>query len=217
MAGSDADERAKVEAIRTVILDEARAEAERILAEAEELARQVVAATRDEMDLEAHAREEAAHREADRQRRARRAHASSLARTQRLAARDEVLRAAIDASREWLSALRERPSYPAFLKELLLDAAVALAPHDDLEVLFDARDEEIVTSDFLGSVEIELAFGKAVAVRFHSATERIITMGGVVVRVRGHNLRCDNTLEERLRSAGPDLLRLAAAEILGSE
>jgi hypothetical protein len=37
------------------------------------------------------------------------------------------------------------------------------------------------------------------------------------VQVRGQSVRCDNTIEERLRSLEPDLLRMAAAEILLTE
>jgi vacuolar-type H+-ATPase subunit E/Vma4 len=132
-----------------------------------------------------------------------------------LEARAAILEEARAAALLALDGVRATPDYPEVLKALVVEAALALAPADDLEVLIDERDEAVVSGDFLGSIEIVLTFSHNLATKLALANERIRTAGGVVVRGRGSRVRCDNTLEERLRAAWPDLSRRVAAEVYG--
>jgi vacuolar-type H+-ATPase subunit E/Vma4 len=210
-----ADEKPKVAEIRQRILREAEDEAARILGEAQGAAHGTVERTRQEADAATTEAAAAARAQADRLRKARLAAAAAAARTRTLEARTAVLRHAYDAVREGLGALRERPEYPEQLKALIVEAALVLAPADDLEVLIDPRDEKTVTDDFLGSVEIVLTFSHNLAAHLRLGADRIQTAGGVVLRQRGGSRRCDNTFEERLRALRPELFRRTAAEVLG--
>lgn len=209
------DENAKVAEIRGALLSEAQDEAARIVGEAKGAVRAALERARAEADAEAAAREKAAGEEAERLRRSRIAGAASAARTRLLSARAAILEEAVAAAGERLDRLRADGNYAEYLKAMLVEAALALAPAEDLEVLIDARDGTIVTEDFLGSVEIVLTFSHNLATKLRLAPERVTTAGGVVVRVRGGTLRCDNTFEERLRAARPDLFAKVAAEVLG--
>lgn len=215
MSRQIARQSAKVDEIRARIVQEARAEADRIVAEAKAAAGAAVAKARADADADVARRDKAAREEAERARKQRLAAAHSGARARLLSARAAALEDAYATALGKLQGLRDEPGYAEWLKALLVEAVLALRPHEDLEVLVDARDEKLASDDFLGSVEIVLTFSHNLAVRLALASERIETSGGVIVRARGGNIRCDNTFEERLRGARPELFRRVSSEILG--
>ena len=206
---------AKVAEIRELIIAEAKSTAEKLVAEAQQAAAALNERSREQANNAVAALTRLARESAERQRRARLAGAASTAGNRVLKARAAVFDEALAAATLELQKLRDDPSYPEWLKSLLIEAALALRPHEQLDIFLDARDEAIVTNDFLGSVEIVLTFSHSLGVRFSLAPQRIQTVGGIILQARGSSLRCDNTFEERLRAGRPALMRLVAAQVLG--
>jgi vacuolar-type H+-ATPase subunit E/Vma4 len=209
------DVNAKVAEIREIILAEARSEADRLLRAAEQEAAELLQRSRSEVDREIATRQQLAHEAAERERRTRRAAAASAARARVLAAHAQILEEAIASAGEHLAQLRDRPGYAEWLKALLIEGALALTPHDQIDVLIDERDVSIVDNDFLGAAEVVLTFSHNLGVHLSVVPQRIQTKGGIVLEVRGSNVRCDNTIEERLRATRPELLEHVAAQVFG--
>jgi vacuolar-type H+-ATPase subunit E/Vma4 len=209
------DDKAKVAAIRSVILKEAQEEADRILQAARQAAHEALEAAKAEADREAAAGEQQATERAESRLRANAASASAEARSRLLKARSEIMQQAVEGTAQRLDEIRARPEYPELLKALVLEAALTLAAHSDLTVLIDPRDASLVTDDFLGSVEIILTFSHNLGTKLSLGRETIETSGGAVLCARGSNIRCDNTLEERLRTARPELYRMVSQEVVG--
>ena len=209
------DDKAKVAAIRAVILKEAQEEADRILRAAREAAREALAAAHAQADCEAEAGEQQAADRAEHRLRASAASANAEAHSRLLTAHSEIMQQAVEETSVRLGEIRAQPEYPELLKALLLEAALTLAPHTDLSVMIDPRDASLVTDDFLGSVEIILTFSHNLGTKVSLSNEAIETAGGVVLCARGSNIRCDNTLEERLRTALPELYRMVSQEVVG--
>ena len=216
MAGAS-DDSAKVSAIRATILAQARAQAEAAVSAAEAEAAAHLAERKRAVDDWVKERTRAAREAADKERRTRVAAAATAARSRVLGARTAVLEEATAAVLARLAAVRTRSDYPEMLKAMLVEAALAVAPaatEEALEVQIDERDAATVTSDFLGSVEIVLTFTHSLGVHFLLAPERIETAGGVVVAVKNSNVRCANTLEERLAAHKPALMREVFEDVL---
>lgn len=96
-----------------------------------------------------------------------------------------------------LELIRKDSNYPEMIKSMITEAILKLT-EDDLFIIIDERDENIITRDFLSSIEIIFVFTYNRPIRLDIAEEKIKTSGGIIIKVKDKNLYINNTFEERL-------------------
>jgi vacuolar-type H+-ATPase subunit E/Vma4 len=120
--------------------------------------------------------------------------------------RQALVAAALAATQQQLSGMRELPGYPDLLRRLMVEALAALGPEEaeghPPHVCVDARDEAAARACL--SANGSLA---------HATLEASLDCwGGVIVRSGDGRIVIDNRLEARLERATPILRRVLAAE-----
>jgi V/A-type H+-transporting ATPase subunit E len=186
-----------LEAILTSIEDSGQAEIDRVRADAELRAQQIlVGAKRKASTVREEARRAAAWPAAGE--RARRLHQAKLEALRIVgAARDRLVEATLTETRQRLAGLRANPDYELILRRLIQQAVDALGERElrcDRPVLeIDGRDEAHVRH-ILAELGLDL-----------SVVSSLDCWGGVVATSGDGRVVVNNTLESRLERAGPFL------------
>lgn len=119
-------------------------------------------------------------------------------RNKRLQKENELFEQIITAARNKLNLLRDDPNYSEIIKLLIIEA-VNKINDDELEILIDARDEKLVTQDYLSSIEIIFTFSYNRVIKLNLSDKRITTTGGIIIKTTQKNLYINNTFEERFK------------------
>ncbi len=179
------------------ILEEARREAESILEEARRKA--------EEKRGDIIARGE---KEADLLKQRIVANAKLTARKSALDAKEELLNKVFEEAQNQLSKTASTEKYGDILRELIREGVASVG--EDVELICRAEDEGLLKGGILRELSKELG------VDITLSTEKIDTMGGVVVRAKSGKVEVNNTFETRLQRM-QDALRSKIAKILFPE
>jgi V/A-type H+-transporting ATPase subunit E len=197
-----------VQALTRTVLNEAHAEAEKILAETQakaqavqEHAQEQASAERTEMLARASQEAERLHSQAV-------SSAQLQARTAELERREKLLDSVFDAARQQLSDIPQRADYDQIARELLRQALVNLGA-DTARIRADERARTVLTDQVLAEISEELG----VQVTHGAPLEHGV---GLIVQTADGHREYDNTLEARLERM-QNTLRVPVMRLLKGE
>ncbi len=181
-----------IEVLERAILNEARAEAQRVLADAQAEADRINRRAYEDAGAEAEEILSSAREAVEIVRRQATATAQLEAQTLKLRRREEMLNRAFESARQRLPSLVEAPGYADLVRELLSEGVERLKVHADLLVVrADERTQRLLSGGLLSEAEAQFAIHLDLGPPLTGRT------GLVVETAEGHR-RYDNTLETRL-------------------
>lgn len=188
-----------IEALERAILNEAQADARRILADAEAETDRIQRQARERANAEAEAIQEGARKAVEALQQQTTATAQLEAQNLKLRRREALLSRAFDVARKQLPSIVEEPGYEDLARDLLHEGVVQLGGHaDTLIVRADPATQKVLTEDFLSEVEerlhVNLDLGRPLTRRT-----------GLILETPEGHWQYDNTLETRLERMREDL------------
>lgn len=182
-----------IRALASAILDDAKAEADRIVAEAREAARRA----REQAEREAAEIRRRIEAEAEREITHLKQQALAMARLEAqrilLKRREELIEKVFTQAAEQLEHVREKPDYKALLRGLLIDAVERLGEPAECVVRLAGRDRSLLGEEELK--QLTERWQGRVQLRLGDPAE---ISGGVVLEADGGRKRYDNSLAARL-------------------
>lgn len=188
-----------------VVLNEANAEAERILAEAKTKAEIVLQRAQKQAETEHEAILQQALQEAENIRSEAIAAAELQAQTRRLEHREKLLNRVFEAARERLPIITQLTDYDQIARQLVREAVAHLGD-EEVRIRTDTQTSKLLSDDALAELSEELG------VQLQSGATLPHGAGVVAETVDGHR-QYDNTLQARLNRQ-QDLLRAPVYRIL---
>lgn len=188
------------------IKDEANAERNRIVGEAEEKASEMVREAREEIEHRkrdfVEAEEGGGLEEKERIVRAARLNARKL----RWNAEEEMTKKALEEVMKKIKNVKEEGfkgiSYSDIMAGLIRDASISIiaggSTGNELEALISEEDVSYIDDTILKKISTEISQDVSVPVNLSLSSERIKSAGGVIVRVKDGNVEVNNTLEQRM-------------------
>jgi vacuolar-type H+-ATPase subunit E/Vma4 len=199
-----------VQALTRTVLNEAHAEAEQVLADAQAKAQAVREHAQEQASAERTEILARASQKAERLRSQAVASAQLQARTAELERREKLLNSVFDAAQQRLSDMPQRADYDQIARELLRQALMSLGA-DTAHVRADERTRTVLTDQVLTEISEELG----VQVTHGTPLEHGV---GLVVQTADGHREYDNTLEARLgrlqNTLRAPVLRLLKGETL---
>jgi vacuolar-type H+-ATPase subunit E/Vma4 len=179
-----------IEALSRAILDDAKAEAEQILAEAKEKAEALRQHAQDQADEECSEIIERARQEADRLRGQAVATTQMKARTQEMEHRERLLDSVFKNVQQQLPSVEQQANYNDIALSLVREAVTQLRS-SKVKIRADKRTQSLLTDQVLNEIakaqNVELSIGEPL----ESGT-------GIIAETEDGHLSYDNTLETRL-------------------
>ncbi len=188
------------------IKDEANAERDRIVGEAEAKASELVSKAKEEIE---HREEDfiLAERARGQEEKERRVRAARLnARKLKWNAEAEMTNKALEEAMKRINAVKEEGfkgvSYSEIMAGLIKDASLSLiaggSKDNELEVLISDEDVSYIDKTILKKISTELSQDMTVPVNLSLSSERIKSAGGVIVQGKGGKIEVNNTFEQRM-------------------
>ncbi|MFH1037535.1 MAG: V-type ATP synthase subunit E [PVC group bacterium] len=198
------------------ILEDARREAEMILARAREKLEDKLAAARGQASLFTRSALARARQQAEAELKKARSAAEMEARNILLLAREQAVEAVCARTREMIEEFRHTRLYREKLKELIAESAAAIGP-GEIDVVISARDGEKLGESFAAEAEdfLHRKLGRRVSIRIQEAEQ--MAEAGVIVREREGRMSFNDTFSARWKRDYPRLRRLAYQTIFGSD
>jgi len=206
------DNLAKLELLKKEIFQEAEAASQQTVGDAENKKNQLIEEGKKKVEQEFKEELSKKRQDVEKETMRKMAAINLEASMKKLRSKAALMQQAVDDAKRELESIRRGENYPDYLKALILEAVLELK-EEDIEVYIDARDEKVITKDFLSSIEIILTFTYSLVVKLEIANERITTAGGVVIRARNKNVLCNNTFEERMNLFDGTFRQLIAQEL----
>jgi V/A-type H+/Na+-transporting ATPase subunit E len=197
-----------MQALKRTVLNEAQAEAERILDEAHSKAADVQKRAEEQASADRAAILAHATQEADRLRSQAVASAHLQARTKELARREKLLDDVFDAARQQLSTVQQRADYDQIARRLLKEALEQLGANA-ARVWADDLTRTHLPDEVLAAVSAETG----VQVRYEAPLDHGT---GLIVQTEDGHRQYDNTLEARL-DRQQNALRVSVLRLLTGE
>ena len=207
------------------IKDEASAERERILRDAEERAKQILEETKAYLErrrLAVKMREEKRGEE-EKMRIIRSARLE--ARRIKWSAEQEITNEVFENAKKRIKEAKKNgfkgKSYDEILAGLVKEAAISIISpehemhaEEDLEVLVSDEDANFISQSLLDKISDEISREEGVKIRLSLSKERINASGGVVVRRKDGKVEVNNTFEKRMERFMPILREKVACILL---
>jgi V/A-type H+-transporting ATPase subunit E len=179
-----------IEALSHALHNEAKAEAEQIMADARAKTEAIRKRAQDQADVERKEILERAQQEADRLRSQVVATTQMKARTEELAHREKLLETVFTTARQQLATVEQWSDYQEIALRLVKEA-VAQLKAKDVKLKVDARTREVLTDTVIANLSKELNVNLTMGEPLKQGT-------GVMVETADGHLQFDNTLETRL-------------------
>lgn len=179
-----------IEALSHALLNEAKAEAEQIMADTKEKTEAIRKRAQEQADADRKEILERAQQEADRLRGQVVATTQMKARTEELAHREKLLEKVFGTARQQLTSVEQWSDYEEIALRLVHEAIVQLKAQD-IKIRADQRTRALLTAAVLADLSKELKVNLALGEPLEQGT-------GVVVETSDGHLQFDNTLETRL-------------------
>ncbi|MBP7653075.1 V-type ATP synthase subunit E [Candidatus Dependentiae bacterium] len=111
-----------------------------------------------------------------------------------------------------LKTIRENKKYPAILRAMIIEAVMEI-DEPDIILIFDKRDECILTPEFLEKINNYFFTEHNKIVNLIKSYDYITTNAGVMVKPENKNYFLSNTVEERLNSSKTELKFIILKEL----
>ena len=179
-----------IEALSHAMLNEAKAEAEQIMADAKAKTDAIRKRTQDQVEAERKEILDRAHLEAERLRSQVIATTQMNARTDELAHREKLLEKVFTASRQQLPSVEQWSDYETIALRLVREA-IAQLKAKDVKIRADQHTQALLTESVRADLARELSVNLVIGNPLERGT-------GVIVETADGHLQYDNTLETRL-------------------
>jgi vacuolar-type H+-ATPase subunit E/Vma4 len=137
-------------------------------------------------------------------------------RRERLKAREEAGRAAIEAARERLGALVGKPEYKTILRGWIAEAAVGLG-EPEAEVNASAAERVLLDDGLLREVSALVRETTGREVTLKTSAEQPLIGQGIVLTATGGHVAFNNQVSTRIMRAQSDIRRLIHDRLFGDE
>jgi vacuolar-type H+-ATPase subunit E/Vma4 len=204
-----------ISAFEEKILEDAGRESSSILAQARLRREDKLAAARRQADREHEEIVSRAREQAEKDRKRLLTEAGGEARNLLLLAREQAVDEAFVRAREQAETFRGKPDYRAALRDLIVEAARAVA-RPEMEIALSPRDFRSFGREIAGEVERAGKDARLPPAAFTVAGEGA-DEPGALVRAAAGRVSFDNTFSARFRRLAPYLRRLAYRELFGGE